>query len=164
MGIVDAVRELVAPLIAAERDAELVVWYGETYGGKIGPSKHYTQKGATAFRLFDVRRFDRGTLEMLAALPPEQRASWREEQPTGFGVPGAPVSGHAWAPVVARVDALPTDPREAAALCGLDRTRVGLDVEGQAEGVVARQVRAEGGRRLVKLRTEDYARALRARA
>jgi hypothetical protein len=165
MGIVDAVRALVEPLIPPSlgSGAAVVVWYGETYGGKIGPAKHYTRTAATGFRLFDRRSYDDALLDDLASRTPEQRAAWREEQPAGFGTPRTPTPGIDWAPVVAELDALPTDTAAAAALAGLERTRVGLDADGPAEGVVARLVRADGGRRLVKLRTEDYARALRSR-
>lgn len=169
-GIVDTIRD--TSLYTAVEDTEdIIVLYGEVYGGKASSgSKNYTGKGNAGFRLFDVVRIEAGELfqEMLT-WDRAKIASWREAGGQQFLKETSIVS------YANRFD-LDTTPR-LAEIKGSElpikhedvlewlkkvtpKTQCRLDdgAKAKSEGVV---VRTKDRRRIAKIRYEDYERTLR---
>ncbi|MGH3923508.1 MAG: RNA ligase family protein [Pseudonocardiaceae bacterium] len=165
-GIVGAVLDVArrAARMAPGQD-DLVVIYGEVYGGTIGRgSGNYSAVGAVGFRIFDVAIIPVDVL----ARESQRIASWRDSggqrflradmlgsisrrcgvdlvPPLSLGAPPASVRDtHGW-------------------LNGVTGTLASLDVggKGRAEGVV---VRTSDRSLIAKIRAEDYARTLGAEA
>jgi hypothetical protein len=163
LGIVDGLRSIAERTLTVEWSFECLVLFGELYGGRVGASsKVYTATQATGFRLFDVLAFSAEWQELLHK-DPRDLAHWRD----GGGQPFVPVdeiAGYAdklGASVVPNVGAGAPPLGVAETLAWLENamgsgTRCAIDGPGgRAEGVV---VRSTQGRRIAKVRFEDYER------
>ena len=167
LGIVAAVRPT-AELLPTPAGDEVVVVYGEVYGGKVtAAAKQYTSRKEVGYRVFDVARFS--DAPALLARPAEEIAAWREAGGQRF-LPEDDLQAFAaehqlkLAPRVARfpaadlprkVDATRTFLEE---MLPTSRCRLDAGAGGDPEGLV---VRSPDRSYVVKLRFEDYLRARR---
>lgn len=163
----DVANGIVAALqpYAARCHSTPLVIYGEVYGGKIKLAREYTSTGSVGFRVFDVVDLAAG-IRATHGMTRAQIAEWRESvQPswcsweTAAGV--AESIGASMVPRIGALSELPSDVAAASEWLNahvLGPTRAGMDFHGAAEGVV---VRDANNLRRVKLRVEDYRRALR---
>lgn len=174
LGIVDAVREIaertylneVFPTFPNDPD-DLIVVYGEAYGGKIGDaSKQYSKQGKTGFRVFDVARISLWREKL--AMPIEKIASWREHGGQEFMGYDAMINWQpAWLDKVSVIydgDAASVPTRHDEVLAwlreNLPMSQAVLDdsAGGKPEGLV---IRTPDRKAIVKVRFEDYERTLR---
>jgi len=167
LGIVAAVRP-VADRLPTPAGDEIVVVYGEVYGGKVtAAAGQYTSRREVGYRVFDVARLP--AAGGLLARPPEEVAAWREAggQPfLGEDDLQAFAAEHrlALTPRVARFPAADLPRKVDAALTFLEellptsRCRLDAGAGGDPEGLV---VRSPDRAYVVKLRFEDYLRAKR---
>jgi hypothetical protein len=170
LGIVETV--LPGVLATTTRDVqppdEVLVLWGEVYGGNIGKAaKNYSATGARAFRLFDAALFPEKLWLELHKLPIEEISRWRDTGGQPFvsraefegwsaklRILPAPVSCKGTGPLPVQLD-------HTAFWLGqtLDaKTGAGIDAHGSPEGLI---VRSRDRTKIVKLRTEDYARSVR---
>lgn len=166
-GIVSALRDLLAQFLPGSGEA-LQVWFGETYGGKIGrnASQYTVDRARTGFRVFDLLRIDWRELEQMMAWELRQIAGWRDAGGQTFVAEGDLETSVAAAdfeltPRLARLDNLPEGIGEMNDLLRrlLPQTLVALDAEarGVPEGIV---FRAPDRSVIAKARYEDYRRTL----
>lgn len=162
-GIVDVLRPVVARLARPDK-GRLRVFYGESYGGRItGQSQHYSRRGATAFRLFDVAEFDLADLAAVLRWDLSQIAAWRAAGEQPF-VPASALESLAGdvpvAPRIACAEPVPTSVPGVldwmAALLPETRCRIDDSGLGEPEGLI---VRTEDRSRIAKIRYQDYRRA-----
>lgn len=140
------------------------VIYGEVYGGKINAAKEYTKSGKTGFRVFDVAHLDMNALD---GMDIPDISLWREASGPrwhSFADVKATAAnlGLECVPDFPALAPLPADVFGAAEWLKRhvgNNTLVSLDgPSGQMEGLV---LRTPTNSHRVKLRTEDYRRALR---
>lgn len=167
LGIVDALRVLAGKLPSP--GSQIVTYYLEVYGGKIGASaKQYSTDGTVGYRLFDISVVETSALNWQR----EKIARWRddedgqswfnEDQLNGF------VDSHD-VPMVPRLatlsaSGLPRGIEETQMFLAkhLPKTNVSLAGSGQgkAEGIV---IRNSDRSTIAKARFEDYARTMKKR-
>lgn len=168
LGIVAALEPLADRLRPRDEHRQIVVFFLEVYGHKIGgAAKQYTTTGAVGYRLFDIACILPDVLEWDRA----QISSWRNNGGQRF-CNEATLQRAADAEAIEltpRLDTipggeLPTDVEDMAAfLAGrLPVTRVGLDdgAGGSPEGIVLRSTDRSV---IAKARFQDYARTLKRR-
>jgi hypothetical protein len=167
LGIVAAVRA-VADRLPAPAGGEVVVVYGEVFGGKVtSAAKQYTSRQEVGYRVFDAARFP--DCESLLARPPEEIAAWREAGGQQFLDEDdllAFAESHELKPTprIARFPAADLPRKVDAALTFLEemvptsRCRLDAGAGGDPEGLV---IRSPDRAYIVKLRFEDYLRAKR---
>lgn len=163
MSIVDTVRPVANQLVVASRGlADVVVWFGEVYGGKVTDgSRQYTGEQRLGFRLFDVAIIpDAVGVSRLV----EQIGAWREGGGQGFVAEPelqrlATAAGQTLTPRITEVDAeeLPQGLQESLDFLEdvLSESRATLDAGAGArpEGVV---LRSPDRSTISKLRFRDY--------
>lgn len=176
LGIVEAVRMTAERIVHNDDHAnrtgiegDLLVFYGEVFGGTLPAAKHYTTGGTrlTGFRLFDVARINLDLFTGLLAKPIEEIALWRDHG----GQPFISTDALRDYAEVFMVQLAPRIPLTSMPPKGVKEThewlkkqlpdfsRAGLDVtNGKPEGLVLRSVDRSW---IVKLRFEDYERTLR---
>lgn len=169
LGIVEGVRRFAENALTQDLPAgQIVVIFGELYGGRIGSqARTYTSSNQVNFRVFDVVTFDRADVEkMLDTMALEQIAAWRDSGGQSFMM--EPEIHEAAKRIDAQVTprlglaTLPTTIREtydwlASVLPG--PTNAVIDgVGGKPEGVV---VRYPDRTQIAKIRFEDYERTFR---
>ncbi len=169
LGIVEKLKGIALQLDVASKD-EIVVFYGEVYGGKVtAASKQYTTKKEVGYRLFDIMRIKsfKDTLEMTRV----QISGWRENGGQTF-VPEAELQE------MANAHGMETTPRLDTVKAGsfpdtieetygflkeiMPESRCCLDSEakGKPEGIVVRNSSRET---IAKIRFQDYERTMRKR-
>lgn len=165
--LVRRIDEVVASATSTFDLRDVLVIYGEVYGGKINTAKNYTSTGKFGFRVFDMWR---RPLEHIAGHVNNEEldviAKWRDEGNQPFLATRAreyfcDLLGLASVPMLGHVHDVPKS--LGATFDWLtktvgDLTHAGLDAIGKPEGVV---IRTPGRKRIAKLRIEDYQRALR---
>jgi len=168
LGIVAALKPIAKRLGAEVPPAQgAVVYFGEVYGGDLPAARQYTSTKQLGFRLFDVIVYDERQLADVLVMEPSRRASWREQGNQPFLPVGALAA-------LATMVRLPLVPEVGICSGGLPTTLAGvwemvqrmagrtacaLDGEGgRVEGLVLRSL---DGRRIAKVRVEDYWRAIR---
>lgn len=164
MSIVDAVRPATDQLIvAAQGLAEVVVWFGEVFGGKVTDGSHqYTGEQRLGFRLFDVALL--ADASALMSRPVEQIGAWRENGGQRFAAEPelqrlVTAAGQALTPRVTEMEAedLPQSVQESLEFLEevLPKSHTTLDARagGRPEGVV---VRSPDRSTISKLRFRDY--------
>ena len=173
-GIVDQLRET-ADLIRRSwfGGNEIIVVYGEVYGGRIGrAAKQYAKSGSVDFRMFDVVRIPINDARALIGQSRDQISLWRENGGQPFVEEEKFREHAAWLniDITPRIE-LPSGHARLpeSNLTGVDwlkglvpETQVALD-EGsglESEGIV---VRARDRSFIAKLRYEDYQRTLKRR-
>jgi hypothetical protein len=169
LNIVEALKPLAERLNPRDEHGQIVVFFLEVYGRKIGgAAKQYTGNGNLGYRLFDIACLLPDVLDW----PREQISTWRDNGGQRFCTEAtlqraAEAEAIELTPRLETVpgDALPTDIEEMAAfLAGrLPVTRVALD-EGaghQPEGIVLRTADRSV---IAKARFQDYTRTLKRRA
>jgi hypothetical protein len=143
--------------------SDVVVLYGEVYGGKINAAKNYTQTASFGFRVFDVAFFDKADF----ARSPEDLARWRDAGGQQFAVSR---DRRTWCkefelehvPTIGHVHDVPTSLPATwewlATKILTASTAAALDGQpGKPEGIV---IRTSDRKRIAKLRVEDYTRTL----
>lgn len=173
LGIVETLLPIVLGTTTANvqpPDEVLVLW-GEVFGGNIGKAaKNYSEKGARGFRLFDAALFPERLWIELHKYPQEELAYWRDHGKQPFvsrsefegwsqrlGVQPAPIVCKGTGPLPLQVDHAAFWLAQTVGnytRAGLD----GIDNMGPSEGLI---VRNRERTKIVKLRTEDYARSTR---
>lgn len=86
LGIVDTVKTFAETLVLFTKDNvphrlppnSICCFYGETYGGNINGSKHYTKNKTYGFRLFDMWHMKMNDAKEILENDVEQISSWRE--------------------------------------------------------------------------------------
>lgn len=144
-------------------DDQILVFYGELYGSKIGKAaKQYTLGEQQDFRLFDIARINPAVLEW----DRENISTWREGM-------GQPYLSEAMLQKHSDFTGLELTPRLGTTLVHemptlhesvygmleslLPKTYVGLDAHGESEGIV---LRTADRRYIAKARFEDYRRTI----
>lgn len=168
LGIVDALRPLADRLKPRDEHRQILVFFLEVYGHKIGgAARQYTGSGLTSYRLFDIACLLPDVLDWDRA----QISSWREGGGQRFCDEGtlrraAEAEGVQLTPRLDTVpaDSLPSDIEGMAAFIAgrLPATRVALDdgAGQQPEGIVLRTADRSV---ISKARFQDYARTLKRR-
>jgi hypothetical protein len=141
---------------------DVVVFYGEVYGGKINSAKNYTSSASYGFRVFDVAFFD----EVDFARSPEDLSRWRDAGGQSFAtsrdrrihckdfeLENVPDIGHVH-DVPTSLSATFEWMMKTIGMC----THASIDATGKPEGMV---IRTFDRKRIAKLRYEDYQRSLR---
>jgi len=160
------VAEKVMNNMREKQDWALTVIYQESYGGKTKAAKNYTENKTQGYRVFDMFSLTSDELEHLLSLPQEKIAEWREHgnQPfydedkktkiiQTFELESAPLLTNVQGILFPQ-----TIEDTYAWLKQFERTRVGMDAQGKAEGIIARSA----DRKIIrKIRFEDYERTLR---
>lgn len=167
MGIVDVLKEI-APSLPFMSENSIVVYYLETYGGKIGKNaKQYSKNGNVGFRLFDIMTIPISLLDEMKEWSPEQISGWRESGNQEFFdlnelsifMEKIPLE---IAPQIKNIDPLPTNIKETYEWLKrtINETSVKLDDSGLGvpEGIV---VRNSDRSKIAKIRFQDYKRYLR---
>lgn len=168
LGIVDALEPLAARLKPRDEHRQILVFFLEVYGHKIGgAAKQYTGNGNVDYRLFDIACILPDVLDW----PREQISTWREGGGQRF-CDEATLQRAAEAEAIeltprldtVPADALPSDIEGMAAFIAgrLPLTRVALDDSAgqQPEGIVLRSADRSV---ISKARFQDYARTLKRR-
>lgn len=166
-GIVEAVK-LTADHITQRRlyePDELVVVFGEVYGGKVGAAWKNYGGSAAGFRIFDVLRVPLDVLDW----PIERIAAWRDLQRgqqfvrTDVLAQAAETIDERLVPLLTEAKPPPASVADTHAWLGVTiaSTLAALDVNAQSrpEGVV---VRTADRSRIAKIRYEDYQRTAKA--
>ena len=168
LGIVDALEPLAARLKPRDEHRQILVFFLEVYGHKIGgAAKQYTGDGLTSYRLFDIACILPDVLEWDRA----QISTWREGGGQRFCNEAtlqraADAEAIELTPRLETIpaDALPSDIEGMAAFIAgrLPVTRVALDdgAGRQPEGIVLRSADRSV---ISKARFQDYARTLKRR-
>ncbi|MFD8234047.1 RNA ligase family protein [Streptomyces sp. NPDC059696] len=169
LGIVEALEPLAARLQPRDEHRQILVFFLEVYGHKIGgAAKQYTGNGNVDYRLFDIACILPDVLDWDRA----QISTWRDNGGQRFCNEAtlqraATAEGIEVTPRLATLDAdaLPAGIQETHdwLTAYLPATRVALDdtAGGQAEGIVLRTVDRSV---IAKARFQDYARTLKRRA
>jgi len=166
LGIVEALSPFIDRF--ASSPAVLQVWFGETFGAKIGRNaKQYTgDRSRTGFRIFDVLLLRWAELEEMMGWELSRISSWREtggqrfldEAELAHSVDEA---GLELTPRLGRFDQLPADLQKMSDMLNqlLPTTRVALDSAGLGlpEGLV---LRSPDRSVIAKARVRDYRRTL----
>lgn len=168
-GIVDALGGIAQLLMTAvmSMKTDVLVLYGEVYGGRINNAKNYTNAQRSGFRVFDAWVDDAEALAARTSMPLEEIARWRD----GGGQPF--MTSEALDRLCASLEVTRVPARRPLLVGGPPKTlantlawlhevmgettQAGLDAHGKPEGVV---IRSLDRKTIAKLRFEDYQRSL----
>jgi hypothetical protein len=175
LGIVDAVRKTAESIVAdddnsnaAGIEGDVLVFYGEVYGGTLPAAKSYTTATTrqVGFRLFDMARYNAAMFDKVMGMSVEQIALWRQDgwQPFVYSDALAKYADTFKIPLVPKLklkSLLPKGIKETyewlkEMLPG--HSAAGLDAAGKPEGLVLRSTDRTW---IAKIRYEDYERTLR---
>ena len=85
LGIVENLIPVAEKLMSVDTGDDIVIVYGEVYGGNIGKGKvNYTSSNQVGYRVFDVARISKETMERIQAMPLDAISHWRENGGLGF--------------------------------------------------------------------------------
>ncbi len=165
-GIVETLHDIAEDMAKKVGDTELIVVYGEVYGGDLPASKKYTANKSTGFRVFDSFKLSVDMVADIMARPLDKIASWREHGGQPYLSESELIELCDFFDLL-RVPFLEvrdgyTFPTSLADtydfLQFYAETQAWLDVKGKAEGIV---VRTEDRKIIRKIRFEDYERTKR---
>lgn len=144
----------------------LTVIFQEFYGGKTQAAKNYTGSKTQGYRIFDVFSLTKDALDHLLSLPQEKIAEWRDHGNQPFYDEGRKMLFLQklkldYAPLLAEItnESFPRTLEDTYAfLKSFEKTKVGIDVSGKSEGIIAR---TSDRKHIRKIRFEDYERTFR---
>lgn len=148
-------------------DNEIIVVYGEVFGGNIGRNKkNYTNSNKVGYRVFDVAIFDKDSINELLSCSLDKISQWRENSGQNFINIDYLNEFCIYnkldkVPSLAEVDInnLPTDVKGMYSFMSkFENTLVGLDTTGKSEGIV---IRSNDRKYIRKIRFEEYRKTLK---